>query len=71
MDMDKLDRLTKLLAAMETLQKFPGKYSDLAARIQKEAEDLGRELGADVDKTGPGPAPMREQTTGNPNTRSA
>lgn len=52
-DVEKLDRLTKLLNAAETLNKFPTQYNDLNAKIMDEAKQLGRELGADVDKTTP------------------
>lgn len=71
MDMDKLDRLVKLLSAAEKLQGFPGKYSELNARIQQEAEQLGKELGADTDKKGPGPEPMRSIPTASPTERKA
>lgn len=71
MDMEKLDRLTKLLAAMEMFNKFPTMFNDLNAIAMKEAKELGKELGADVDKTSPTSAPMREISTANPTGRSA
>lgn len=70
-DIDKLDRLTKLLAARETLGKFPTEFNDLAAVIQAEAKELGRELGANVDKTSPAAARMGELPQANPNERRA
>lgn len=62
-DVEKLDRLTKLLNARETLNKFPTEYNDLQAIIQEECKELGKELGADVYKTQPVGAGM---TTPNP-----
>lgn len=69
MDREKLKNLTELLAAVEMLMKFP-KFNELQAKVMEEAVNISNELNAPTaDK--PGVAPMREQTTGNPNTRSA
>lgn len=68
-NIEKLDRLTKLLAAEKALNEY-AIFNDLRAKLMDEAKELGKELGADVDKGGQA-ASMGEKPQGDPNTRRA